>query len=149
MELKIQLHDPNAILPSRTGEDEVGYDLTAIKFHKRLSNNTFMYDTGISVEPPKGYYVEIIPRSSIVKSGYILGNSIGIIDPSYRGTLKIVLIKVSDSKRPTFAGREVPLVVPFTLCQLVIRKMNIFPIKVVNELESTYRGNGGFGSTNK
>ena len=86
--LKIKIHDENAVIPTKAGDQEVGYDLTAINFVKRLGTNTFMYDTGISVEPPAGYYTEIVPRSSIVKSGYILTNSIGIIDPTYRGTLK-------------------------------------------------------------
>ena len=55
-----------------------------------------MYDSYISVQPPEGYYFEIVPRSSISKLGYILTNSIGIIDPSYRGTLKVVLTKIND-----------------------------------------------------
>ena len=71
MELKIKIHNPNAIIPSKAGPNEVGYDLTAISFVKKLGLNTFMYDTGISVEPPKGYYTEIVPRSSISKTGFV------------------------------------------------------------------------------
>ena len=56
-----------------------------------------MYDTGIQVKPQYGYYFEIVPRSSLSKSGYILANSIGIIDPSYSGNLYIVLIKIDDN----------------------------------------------------
>ena len=56
-----------------------------------------MYDTGLIVAPDFGYYTKIVPRSSIIKYGYILTNSTCIIDPSYRGTLKICLTKVDDS----------------------------------------------------
>jgi dUTP pyrophosphatase len=153
MELKIKIHDPNAIVPTKAGDDEVGYDLTAISFVKKLSPVTFMYDTGISVKPPEGYYTEIIPRSSIVKSGFILANSVGVIDPTYRGTLKIVLHKVAmenDEGRTHRNGVYIacrPLTTPFTLCQLVIRKMERATLVVVDSLDETSRGDGGFGST--
>ena len=70
MELKIKIHDSNAVVPAKAGPNEVGYDLTAISFVKKIGTHTFMYDTGISVEPPEGYYTEIIPRSSISKTGF-------------------------------------------------------------------------------
>ena len=141
------LHNQNAIVPTKSGPDEVGYDLTAIEFIRRLGARTFMYDTGISVEAPEGYYTEIIPRSSISKSGYMLTNSVGIIDPTYRGTLKIVLTKVDEEKNTLPNAR--PLLAPFKLCQLVVRKQENLPIKVVTSQSETYRGEGGFGSTGK
>jgi len=153
MELKIKIHNPNAIVPTKAGDDEVGYDLTAISFVKKLSPVTFMYDTGISVKPPDGYYTEIVPRSSIVKSGFILANSVGVIDPTYRGTLKIVLHKVAmkdGEGRVHTNGVYIacrPLTTPFTLCQLIIRKMERVTLTVVDSLDETSRGDGGFGST--
>lgn len=153
MELIIKIHNPSAIVPTKAGEDEVGYDLTAISFVKKLSPVTFMYDTGISVKPPDGYYTEIVPRSSIVKSGFMLANSVGVIDPTYRGTLKIVLHKVvikNGEGRTHENGVYIacrPLTTPFTLCQLIIRKMERATLKVVDSLDETSRGYGGFGST--
>mgnify|MGYP000979001773 CR=1 FL=1 len=154
MELKIKIHNINAIVPTKAGDDEVGYDLTAISFVKKLSPVTFMYDTGISVKPPEGYYTEIVPRSSIVKSGFILANSVGVIDPTYRGTLKIVLHKVVKDEEGQRSGNGVqiacrPLTTPFTLCQLIIRKMERAAVIVVDSLDETSRGDGGFGSTDK
>ena len=155
MELKIKIHNPNAIIPSKAGPNEVGYDLTAISFVKKLGLNTFMYDTGISVEPPKGYYTEIVPRSSISKTGFVLSNSVGVIDPTYRGTLKIVLTDV-DSKQRRYQGNSHssqivgrPMTCPFTLTQLVVRKMEEVNIKIVADLSTTSRGSSGFGSTGK
>ena len=99
-----------------------------------------MYDTGITCCPPPGYYTEIVARSSIVKTGYILTNGIGIIDPSYRGTLRICLTKVDDTKPD--------ITVPFRLAQLIVRKIENIDIIKVQELSETDRGDGGFGSTN-
>ncbi len=92
-----------------------------------------MYDTGISIKPPEGYYTEIVARSSIVKHNTMLANGIGIIDPTYRGTLKICLTN--------------PVECPFSLCQLILKPMppDIQITKVTN-LDATYR-NGCFGST--
>ena len=154
MKLQIKVVDQNAVVPSKAGPEEVGYDLTAISFIKKLNTFTFMYDTGIQVKPPPGYYVEIVPRSSIVKSGFVLANSIGVIDPTYRGTLKIVLTDVDSRTRvmqnTTHQSQVVgrPLTCPFSMCQLVLRKLEHFLIEVVEELDETSRGEGGFGSTN-
>ena len=137
IQFKRELHD--AILPTKAGENEVGYDLTIIRKVKEYDNYTIMYDTGISLKPPDGYYSEIIPRSSIIKTGWFLANSIGIIDPTYRDSLKIVL------KRVDIDTKELKL--PMKICQLVFRPLlNHFEIQEVDDLDETYRI-GGFGST--
>lgn len=134
------LVDEKAMVPKKHHASDVGFDLTAIREDKRLSKYTVRYDTGIIVRPPLGYYTEIIPRSSIVKTGHVLANSIGIIDPDYTGTLKIVLTKVDDAP-------EVELKLPFTVCQLVLRKREDFVMQETKSCEETVRGSGGFGST--
>lgn len=134
--------DPNAVIPTKTRFSDVGYDLTCIKVDKTYGSKTTMYDTGIKVAPEYGYYTEIVPRSSIVKTGYILSNSIGIIDPTYLGTLKVVLTKVDDTLPD--------LVVPFTCTQLILKKAEPFILREVvdeTDLGKTSRGDKGFGST--
>lgn len=135
------LNHPNAIIPTKQNASDIGYDLTIIKTHKYISNNIIMYDTGLQVKPKYGYYFEIIPRSSLSKSGYILANSIGIIDPSYNGNLYIVLIKIDDTMPD--------IIMPFKCCQLVLRNAIHYELHNSNKLVKTNRGNGGFGSTNK
>ena len=139
--LKFKKTDEKAVIPTKSGENEVGYDLTAIKFEKLILDNVYLFNTGIKVEPPPGFYVEIVPRSSIIKTGYLLANNTGIIDPTYRGNLKIALLKTSKMCNT--------LITPFTLCQLIIRPMYSFNTEIVDELTHTDRGEGGFGSTNK
>jgi len=134
--------DEKAILPSKERASDVGLDLTIISKVKDISKKISMYDTGIIVSPSFGYYTKIVPRSSIIKSGYMLSNSIGIIDNTYRGTLKICLTKIDDSLPD--------LKLPFKCCQLIIdRSIHYTADEVfsIDELGSTSRGDGGFGST--
>ena len=131
--MQVLVRDDRARLPAKAGPQEVGYDLVCIQKVKDMPGG-IMYDTGICVKPPEGYYVEIVPRSSIVKHGVFLANSVGIIDPTYRDTLKVVL-----------AGS--PMQCPFSVCQLVLRPIPPdAPVVKVEHLDSTYR-QGGFGSS--
>lgn len=130
-----------AILPTKAGKNEVGYDLTIISVDKQINNVTTLYETNIVAIPPSGYYFEIVPRSSIIKTGYVMTNSIGIIDPTYRGTLKIALTKInsasSDLELPNKRFQLIPR--PFISDQ--------FKTTCINNIDKTERGDGGFGST--
>jgi dUTP pyrophosphatase len=141
MEVLFVKDDPQAVVPTKGTQYSVGYDLTAISVYKKLSDKTTLYDTGIIVQPPPGYYTEILPRSSITKTGYILSNSVGTIDSDYRGRLLIALTRV-DEGFPE-------LTLPFTKCQLVLRRHEDYTIRQVDSLTDTERGSGGFGSTDK
>lgn len=137
---KVLKNDDNAIIPFKTNLSDIGFDLTIIKKVKDLTSNTVLYDTGIIVEPPKGFYIEIHPRSSLSKSGYILANSTGIIDPGYRNTLMIALTK-TDQKSPNIE-------LPFKCCQMIIKRHELIELVEVMDINSqTSRGLGGFGST--
>lgn len=130
----------DAVFPSKTKMTDVGYDLTVIKVEKQWYNKITLYDTGIKIRMQHGYYAEIVPRSSLVKSGYVLANSIGIIDRNYNGNLFIALAKVDDS------APDIEL--PFRCCQLVFKQqINMDMVEVDNEFDETTRGEGGFGST--
>jgi len=131
--------DENAIIPSKKNWSDVGYDLSIIKKIEEYNSKTTLYDTGIKVQIDFGYYIEIVPRSSLSKSGYILANSIGIIDNSYRGNLMIALTKICDD------AKEIEF--PFRCCQLILRKHINSSLEEVGFLEKTKRNEGGFGST--
>lgn len=137
--IKVVLEDTSAVFPTKAHPSDIGYDITAIGVFKKINDQVTLFETGIRVCPPDGYYVEILPRSSMSKTGYMLANSVGTIDPSYTGTLKIALIKVSDS----FPDIELP----FTRCQLVLRKAEYATMEQVDSIEDTVRGEGGFGSS--
>ncbi len=135
--------EENAVAPSKNSVTDSGYDLHIISKISQ-KNNLYMYDTGIIVEPPINIYFDLVPRSSIIKKGYILANSIGIIDQTYRGSIKVALIKIDPDADE--------LVLPLKLAQLIPRKViHLDTEEVLNltDLISTARGIGGYGSTDK
>lgn len=136
---KVKLAHPNAVIPYRGTEDSTGYDLVAVEKFKDVDSVTTLYETGVIIEPPKGFYFEIVPRSSIVKSGYFFTNSVGVIDRDFRGTMKIALTKARLDAEP--------LKTPFTICQLILRRKYDTDFELVEDLSETKRGDGGFGST--
>ena len=143
--LKFYKEDKNAKDLVKFNDSDIGYDLTIIKEHARYGK-TILYDTGIIIEPPNGYYTKIFPRSSLIKTGYIMTNSVGIIDPDYRNTLKIALTKIDDTMED--------IKLPFRCAQLVLEKS--YPVmvydvkeeKLVHFSDNSSRGRNGFGSTN-
>jgi deoxyuridine 5'-triphosphate nucleotidohydrolase len=140
-ECKIFKTDHSAILPIKAKESDVGYDVSIIRMHKKLTGTCSLYDTGIKVSVDHGYYTEIVPRSSLSKSGYMLANSTGIIDRSYTGNLYLALVKI-DPDTP-----EIQF--PFKCCQLIFRKQVFMEIvDSVADFSDTARGEGGFGSSN-
>ena len=150
------MEDSNAAFPTKANPNDVGYDITIIKKEKDISDSIAMYDTGVRILPSDyddmfsnipnlngRYYVEILPRSSLSKSGYILANSVGVIDPEYQGTLKVVLIKVDDSLPD--------IQLPFKGFQLVVRRnfqnASFLSFQEPKMRQASSRGVGGFGST--
>jgi len=133
--------DNNAIIPTKENYSDVGYDLSIISKIKDFNSKTSLYDTGIKIQLDFGYYAEIIPRSSISKSGYILSNNVGIIDNSYRGNLMIALTKIAED--------AIEITYPFRCCQLIVKKQYYINMEEVKNdiLEETRRNEGGFGST--
>ena len=139
--IKVVLRRPDAVMPSRANETDIGLDLVAVDKSKVFPNGAILYDTGLAVSPPPGHYIEIVPRSSISKTGWVLANSIGTIDPSYTGNLFVALARIApDAKEPEL---------PFCVCQLILRKAEYAGVQEVfdEDLENTERGAGGFGST--
>lgn len=135
-EYKLQ-HDL-AIPPHRSRPSDSGYDLWLIEKDKTIGNVT-LYNTGVIVTPPSGYYFDMVPRSSIIKHGHMMANSVGVIDQGYTGEIKVPLIK-TDPNAPD-------LELPCKLVQLIPRKWYPFEPIRVTEVLNTSRDAGGFGST--
>ena len=91
----------------------------ASKAHQ--GTHTFMVDFGVSIEPPKDYYFELIPRSSLAWTGFVMPNSVGVIDPDYRGSLKnATLVYLGPSQQ---ADTQAESLVGRRLAQLVLRPL--------------------------
>ena len=130
--------EEGAIPPFKKRVSDSGWDLHLIKLLK-VEGNVYFFDTGVRVSPPPGFYFDLVPRSSIFKSGFMLANSVGIIDMTYRGTIKVPLVRVDESK-------EIPEL-PWRAVQLIPRRFFPLEAREVSSLDKTLRGEGGFGST--
>lgn len=96
--------------------------------------------TGLFIELPEGYEAQIRPRSGMaVKQGITCLNSPGTIDSDYRGELKIILINLSNTVQTINHGDRI--------AQMVISKTEKAELIVVQELNESLRGEGGFGHT--
>ena len=129
----------DAVIPSKAHPSDSGLDLTIIGKEKDLSDEVALYSTGIKATiQEEGWDLKIYPRSSISKTGYMLANSIGVVDASYRGELFVALRKIDPSAEP--------LTFPVKLVQLLPERVP--DVQVVEaSLDQTDRGAGGFGST--
>src|SRR5690606_668839 len=139
-EIRVQRVHPNAQLPKKERISDSGYDLTLL-YVKSTFGRTVLFGTGLIVEPPIGWYLDVVPRSSIIKRGYILANSVGIIDQSYRGEILVPLIKMYRN--------TADLELPARVAQMIPRPIVHFPVVEATDLSATERGAGGFGSTGK
>ena len=151
---------PEAVIPRRAGPQEAGFDVTLVRYEKQMAPNAYMFDTGIALSPPPGYYALLVARSSLVKYNVLLTNSMGVIDPTYTGSLKVVLSFLGEETLDTFVPR-----LPLKLCQLLFLPFLAHLVEVeVSELSemspeaaaataattaatTARRGANGFGST--
>ena len=98
--------------------------------------------TGIFIEIPQGYEVQIRPRSGLaIKQGITCLNTPGTIDADYRGEIKVILINLSQEEQIIQHGDRI--------AQMVVQQVEQAVWKPVEQLESTERNAGGFGHTGK
>jgi len=140
--IKIKVHYPDMNLPERAHISDSGLDLTLMKVIEKR-HNVFFFDTGISIEPPTGYYTQLYPRSSIYKSDFIMTNSVGIIDEGYRGVLFMPMRYVGSSD----GKQEAEKLIGQRVGQLILKKLEPFNIQIVETLTDSERGGKGFGSS--
>ena len=101
-----------------------------------------MVPTGLFVEIPVGYEMQIRPRSGLAaKHGLGVLNSPGTIDADYRGEIKVILVNLSDTEFQLNPGERI--------AQMVVARHERIEWQAATELSDTERGAGGFGSTGK
>ena len=126
--------------PTKAHASDSGYDLTLVQTAHRTGRVQF-FRTGVKVQPSYGWYFDLVPRSSISKTGYMLANSIGIIDRTYVGEILVPLIKIDDGAPD--------LQLPARVVQLIPRPIIHAEFVEVSRLDETERGDGGYGSTGR
>lgn len=144
LDIKIKKLHPNAVLPTYAKSGDAGMDLVATSI---ISNTTFdiTYGIGIALEIPKGYVGLIFPRSSIRKTDLSLTNCVGVVDSGYRGELQATFKKVFGKN--DVRTDETDYKVGDRIAQIMIIPYPQVKFVEVDELSSSERGEGGFGST--
>jgi dUTP pyrophosphatase len=136
--LRFQQLDPKAVLPARGSALAAGLDLCSIEDAELQPKQRAMVRTGLAVAIPPGFYGRVAPRSGLAaKQG--LDVLAGVIDSDYRGEIRCVLYNTGDEVITLPAGSKI--------CQLIIEQIITPEAAWVNDLDSTARGAGGFGST--
>ena len=139
MKVKVKKLHPDAVIPKYAKPGDAGLDLTAVSETWNETNTMVTYDTGLSIEIPEGYVGLLFPRSSISKTTLALTNSVGVIDSGYRGP---IMLKFN------FYKEGMVYDVGDRVGQLIIMPYPQIELEEADELSSTERGEGGFGSTN-
>lgn len=142
MDIKVKRLHRRATIPTYAHPlGDAGMDLTAVSVREDLEYMFLEYDTGIALEIPEGYMGLIFPRSSISKTHLSLCNAVGVIDPSYRGPIKLRFnVGVLGRKQQRYAIGD-------KIGQLIILPYPQIRMVEVDDLSNTDRGDGGFGST--
>ena len=174
MKVKIKKLHRDAVIPAYAKPGDAGMDLTAISVNYDSEIGTINYGTGLSIEIPEGHVGLIFPRSSNRKKDLYLTNHVGVIDSGYRGEIMFsfkpdseywaaaeedevfqeslevgkffVHETASDEERDFQVGINI-YEVGDRVGQLIILPYPKIEFEEVDELSSTDRGEGGFGST--
>lgn len=144
MKIEIKKTRPGAALPRYSSDLAAGADLYACTEQevRILPGETVLIPTGIAAAIPAGYAGFVFARSGLsVKMGLAPANKVGVIDADYRGEILVALYNQSGQVRLVRDGDRI--------AQLVIEKVETPDFEEVDELPSTERGAGGFGSTGK
>ena len=142
--IEIKKLSNTAIIPTKGSEYAAGHDLYAdLKEAIQVNpGDTLKIPTGIAMAIPNGYFGAIYARSGLAtKQGLAPANKVAVIDSDYRGELIVVLYNQSNVPQIVHPGDRI--------AQLVIQPYIDYDVKIVEELNSTERGDGGFGHSGK
>ena len=140
--VKLAKLDAGAQLPTQGSAQAAGWDLYALEETVVPKGASVMIPTGLACAIPEGWEGQIRCRSSLGKKGMILPNGVGTIDSDYRGELKVLATWIGEGDTFTIAKGE-------RVAQMLFAPVPLVRIEEVdfNDLETTERGVGGFGSS--
>ena len=137
--MKIKL-DPFGFMPKKAHDADAGYDLYCTRDTVIPARGSATFDTGVHMAIPKGWYGKLESKSGLnVKHGVVsLG---GVIDSGYTGAIVAKLYNMTDTPYEFKRGDKV--------VQIVFHRHESPVLELVDELDDTERGDGGFGSTGR
>jgi dUTP pyrophosphatase len=140
MKIPVVRRDPAYQLPRFAHPGDAGADLHAVDALTIGAGEYALVATGLSMAIPEGHAGFVLPRSGLaVRTGVTVLNSPGLVDSGYRGELKVALINHGTEAFEIAGGDRI--------AQLVIVPVSSPDYELVDSLDDTERGAGGFGST--
>jgi dUTP pyrophosphatase len=136
--LQIKLLSEHGKAPERASSSAAGYDLFSAVDISIPAKGKQIVATDISLAIPEGFYGRVAPRSGLAVKHFIDVGA-GVIDSDYRGPLGVVLFNFGENEFVIKRGDRI--------AQLIITPIITPPAVVVESLDATSRGQGGFGST--
>ena len=141
--LKLKKLDDSVPTPAYAKPGDAGLDLYAAQDASIDTCCREIISTGIAIAIPEGYAGFVQPRSGLAaREGLTIVNTPGLIDSGYRGEIKVIALNTDLENTIQIERGE-------RIAQLVIQEVPVVTIDVVDELDATERGEGGFGSTGK
>lgn len=135
-------HGSDLPLPAYATAGAAGMDIVAAEALTLAPGARAAVATGYAIAIPVGYEVQVRPRSGLaLKHGVTCLNTPGTIDSDYRGEVKVILINLGESPFVIARGDRI--------AQLVPAPVQRATLAIVDELDDTDRGSGGFGSTGR
>ncbi len=136
---KIALVEPHAKSPTRNSQLDAGHDLHASEEVTIPARTRRLVSTGLKTQIPPDCYIRVAPRSGLAVKGIDVGA--GVVDSSYRGILKVLIINNKDEEFKVNIGDRI--------AQMILERIynDDFTVVKEDELTNTSRGEGGFGST--
>lgn len=139
VEIPIQV-EPGATPPEYATQGAAGMDLRCLEDFSLEPMGRQIVKTGLRVAIPEGFEAQVRPRSGLAaRHGITMVNSPGTIDSDYRGEIGVILINLGAERVEFSAGERIG--------QLIIAPVVRAQWQLVETLESSERGEGGFGST--
>lgn len=139
-DLKIKKLSESAVIPEYKTDGASGMDLSSTERVTLMPFERKLVPTGLAIQLEQGFEAQLRPRSGTsIKHGLTLINCVGTIDSDYTGEIFIPMINLSSTPYTIEIGERV--------AQMVISSYTSVGIKIVDELDETERGSGGFGST--
>ena len=143
MNIKIKKLHPDAVLPTYATDGSSGFDLVALEDVTFGPGETKLVKTGLAMAIPKGYELQVRPRSGVsLKSPFRVANAPGTVDSDYRGEICVIITNTS-RQHLTVTLLRGKAIAQGVICPVVIPET----FEVVDSLDETVRGEGGFGST--
>ncbi len=141
MTLRVRRLDNRAQLPTRAYPGDAGLDLHALEDGVLRPGERASVRTGIAVEVPEGHAGLVLPRSGLAaRQGIAIVNAPGLIDSGYRGEIRVLLLNTDREAPFAFSSGE-------RIAQLVLVRVEAPDVIEVDELATSERGAGGFGSS--